>query len=282
MARVVEAAYSRFAPSARLAPYVEHFWVLSAPGEPAPRREILIPSGRPILLLSFASPSVRIDPLTGARASSSNAVSGIITQPFVVEQFGEALYVGVQFSPYALAAFWPTERFVNQVLPIEQWLGKPADGRLMALLVSQGSQDARVEALDQFLQTLVGHIDSIQMAALEEAITCIDQANGQIRVEELAERSNMSYASFYRMFRSAVGIPPKRYLDIVRYYMFVGGLLNNRRSDTDALIASMMGYYDQAHASRDFKRFTGVTPQTLKRTLNGIALLMHHSSHSAV
>jgi hypothetical protein len=30
-------------------------------------------------------------------------VSGIITQPFVVKQFGEALYVGVQFSPYALA-----------------------------------------------------------------------------------------------------------------------------------------------------------------------------------
>lgn len=67
-----DVTYERFGPSPKLALYVEHFWIVSAPGEQTPRREVLIPNGRPMLLLTFASPSVRIDPLTGNRFPNSN------------------------------------------------------------------------------------------------------------------------------------------------------------------------------------------------------------------
>src|SRR5262245_18454721 len=113
-----ELTFERYIPTGALALYVEHFWTVRAPGEAIPRREILIPNGRPMLLFSFASPSIRIDPLTGSHFPNSNTLSGIATQPFVIEQSGESLYIGVQFKPYGLAAFQSGNKLVNQVLPI--------------------------------------------------------------------------------------------------------------------------------------------------------------------
>lgn len=85
-----ELAFERYIPTDALTLYTEHFWTVSAPGEAAARWEILIPNGRPMLLLSFASPSIRIDPLTGNRLPNSNTLAGIATQPFVIEQSGES------------------------------------------------------------------------------------------------------------------------------------------------------------------------------------------------
>jgi hypothetical protein len=99
-----ELAFERYFPTGALTSYVEHFWTVSAPGEVIARREILIPNGRPMLLFSFASPSIRIDPLTGNRLPNNNTLAGIATQPFVIEQSGESRYIGVQFKPYGLAA----------------------------------------------------------------------------------------------------------------------------------------------------------------------------------
>jgi AraC-like DNA-binding protein len=61
----------------------------------------------------------------------------------------------------------------------------------------------------------------------------------------------------------------------MRYYAFVGNLLSDNHQDPYALLASLQGYYDQAHASKEFRRFTGVTPSSFRQTLNSIARLMH-------
>src|SRR5215813_5349315 len=149
-----DVTYERFEPGPKLALYVEHFWIVSAPGEATPRREILIPNGRPMLLLSFANPSVRIDPLTGGRLPNSNTLSGIATQPFVIEQSGESLYIGLQFKPYGLAAFQSGDKLVNQVLPIEDWLGQAETDALMERLRVYTFGKPRVEALEAKLQSM--------------------------------------------------------------------------------------------------------------------------------
>jgi hypothetical protein len=66
----------------------------------------------------------------------------------------------------------------------------------------------------------------------------------------------------------------------VRYFSFVGSLLNNLTRDPQALIAALQGYYDQSHADKEFKRFTGVTPTSFRTTLNNIARMMHQSDTS--
>ena len=274
---IPDVTFERFGPSPKLALYVEHFWIVSAPGEKTPRREILIPNGRPMLVLSFANPSVRIDPLTGNSLPNSNMLFGIASQPFVIEQCGTSRYIGVQFRPYGLAAFLRGEKLVNQTLSIDEWLGKSRAEALNSSLLACDFGRARVEALDTYLRSIAAEVDGPELQLLGSTIDRIEQAGGQVKVEELAQQLHMHYTTFYRMFKNYVGIGPKLYLDIVRYYTFVGGLLGARPYGSDMLIASLEGYYDQAHASKEFRRFTGVTPNAFRTALNNIAKLMHQS-----
>jgi AraC-like DNA-binding protein len=272
---IPDVTYERFAPSPKLALYVEHFWSVSAPEEPS--REILIPNGRPMLLLTFASPSVRIDSLTGNRFPNSNMLSGIASQPYVIEQSGESRYIGVQFRPYGLAAFLRGDKLVNRALSIDEWLGKSGAEALSSSLLAHDFGQARVEALDTYLCSVAAEVDSSELHLLSSTIDRIEQAGGQVKVEELAQQLHMHHTTFYRMFKNYVGIGPKLYVDIVRYYTFVGNILGHRPSGSDTLIASLEGYYDQAHASKEFRRFTGVTPTSFRTTLNNIAKLMQQS-----
>jgi AraC-like DNA-binding protein len=258
-------------------PFVEHLWTVSAPGEKTPRREILIPNGRPMLLLSFAYPSVRIDPLTGKRLPNSNMLSGIASQPFVIEQDGESRYIGVQFKPFGLAAFWRGDKLVNRSLTLAEWLGPSRAEALNQLLSAHNFGQPRVEALDAYLCSLVAVVDGSDIQLLRSMIERIEQAGGQVTAKELARQLPMHYTTFYRMFKNYMGIAPKLYLDIVRYYTFVGNLLSEHRGDRDRLIALLEGYYDQAHASKKFRKFTGVTTTLFRSTLNNIAKLMHQS-----
>ena len=234
-----ELTYERFKPSSPLSPYVEHFWLVSAPGEERPRREILIPNGRPMLLLSFARPSTRIDPVTNERVSNANALAGISTQPFVIEQFGESRYLGVQFKPYGLSPFVRGTRLVNQLMPITQWLGEPQAAQLMNGLLASDFGQGCAEALDIYLQSKMVTVEHSHIWTLETAVDRMEQVGGQLKIEELAEELGIQYAMFYRIFRNYVGIRPKQFLDIVRYYSFVGSLLDESNHDANALIAAL-------------------------------------------
>lgn len=60
-------------------------------------------------------------------------------------------------------------------------------------------------------------------------------------------------------FRAAIGLAPKQYQRLVRFQRAVRAM---RGSDPEPLaaIAATCGYADQAHLSREFKEFSGLTP----------------------
>ncbi|MFC6015577.1 helix-turn-helix domain-containing protein [Plantactinospora solaniradicis] len=113
------------------------------------------------------------------------------------------------------------------------------------------------------------------LTRLRTAVAAIEESRGQLEVAELAVRIGVGYRALYRLFAGRLGLSPKRFGEIVRYYHFVGGLLGGGPGNSAALLASPHGYYDQAHAARDFKRFTGVSAGTFRRIEHGIAQLMH-------
>ncbi len=67
------------------------------------------------------------------------------------------------------------------------------------------------------------------------------------------------------LFKQAYGISPKKYSEIIRFQNACKAL-----KDYDgelARLANNVGYYDQAHFTRDFKTFSGYTPETLRKRL---------------
>jgi AraC-like DNA-binding protein len=236
------------------------------------KREILIPNGRPGLAIALAEPGMRHDPLTGEHWTNDAAVFGIMTRPHVLTQSGMSSYVGAELKPWGTAALGLPDRLVDRVLPI-------ADTRTAGGLADELRRlefgPPRADKLAEFLGERLRPVRQVEW--VESAVRVIEEARGSLPVVEVAARVGASYSSLYRVFVAATGVGPKQFGEIVRYFHFVGGLLGGP-ADAAATLAALHGYYDQAHAARDFKRYTGVSASSFRAVQNGIAVLMHGRS----
>jgi len=90
---------------------VEHAWVMRADGG-EPWRALLVPNGRPSVVVCLGEPGERIEPLSGSRSPNAGSVAGVRRLPVVLEQRGEAWYVGVRLRAYGLALLGLRDRLV--------------------------------------------------------------------------------------------------------------------------------------------------------------------------
>ncbi|MGW7683782.1 helix-turn-helix domain-containing protein [Kribbella sp. NPDC054772] len=265
--------YQRFSPPDELRHVIDHVWLVDSGALAEVRREILIPNGRPGLAVALGDAGTRHDPVTRGEWPNVASVFGIMTRPQVLAQGGTSIYAGVEFLPWGLAAFG-LPGLVDEVLPMREWVGADLAG-LVGELRAEEFGAGRAERLAGFLAgRLVGF--DVQPVVVE-AVRAIDALRGQVAVADVVRRCGTSYSTLYRVFRRSLGIGPKQYAEIVRYFHFVGGLLDGP-ADAAATLSALHGYYDQAHAARDFKRFTGVSATSFRAVENGIAALMHGRS----
>ena len=93
-----------------------------------------------------------------------------------------------------------------------------------------------------------------------------EQYSSHIKIDDLAELSGLNRAYLMRVFRSQVGISIYSYLIQQRIEAAKTILLDNRSSVETAL---ELGFADQSHFIRSFKKLTGGTPhQYLKKSLS--------------
>jgi AraC-like DNA-binding protein len=269
-------AYLRFSPPSSQQYAVEHYWMVEAAGTGADvKRALLIPNGRPGLAIALAEPGLRQDPLTGASWTNDAALFGIMTRPHLLTQTGLSSYVGAELTPWGTAALGLPDRLVDSVLPIADWTGAGTAGRLANELGQLAFGQSRADKLAEFLADRLRPVPQAEL--VERAVLVIEEARGSLTVAEVAARTGTSYSSLYRAFSVATGVGPKQFGEIVRYFRFVGGLIAGP-ADAAATLAALHGYYDQAHAARDFKRYTGVSASSFRAVQDGIALLMHGRS----
>ncbi len=83
---------------------------------------------------------------------------------------------------------------------------------------------------------------------------------GRIIIDRLSEVANMSFRNFERRFIDEIGMPPKLYARITRfYYAVMNKMLHPEKSWTD--ITYENGYYDQAHFIKEVKMFSAKSPE---------------------
>ena len=83
------------------------------------------------------------------------------------------------------------------------------------------------------------------------------------RVSDLAEHIGRSVRTLQRRVRKSTGCPPKRFLAMQRFRRSVYEIAAG--GDGLSMIASDLGFSDQAHLTREFRRHAGVTPGAFRQ-----------------
>ncbi|MFT7772791.1 helix-turn-helix domain-containing protein [Roseateles sp.] len=84
-----------------------------------------------------------------------------------------------------------------------------------------------------------------------------------LRLEALAALCDLSLWRFARVFRERVGVSPGRYVNALRI-QHAQKLLS--QGVPAARAASEVGFYDQSHLNRRFKRECGMTPREYQQS----------------
>jgi len=89
-------------------------------------------------------------------------------------------------------------------------------------------------------------------------------------VAELAAAVNLSTSRFAHLFRAQTGLPPLRYLHVLR--MAHARVLLERTSLSVKEVMAEVGISDPSHFARAFRRFHGMSPRDLRKQVR------HHAA----
>ncbi|KAG8152805.1 helix-turn-helix transcriptional regulator [Burkholderia catarinensis] len=96
-------------------------------------------------------------------------------------------------------------------------------------------------------------------AAIGDVLRTIDAAFAQpLNLDTLAAVAGLSVSRFTARFRSEVGLSPHRYLCLVRVTRAQDLL---RAGQAPSVVATEVGFFDQSHLCRHFRRVLGITPR---------------------
>ena len=95
----------------------------------------------------------------------------------------------------------------------------------------------------------------------------IYETNGTISIQALCEETGYSACYVRRTFEQVHGISPKLFERFIRFqhmlHLMEQNITNNRMDE----LAILCGYYDQSHMMKDFKCFSGKTPEQYRSLL---------------
>jgi AraC-like DNA-binding protein len=114
----------------------------------------------------------------------------------------------------------------------------------------------RIDIVEKFLLARIRPVEPDKMVLA--ALALIHKSRGTIRIKELADQLNTSQSPLEKRFRQAVGTSPKKFASIVRLKLAI-----QMKDSTSSLteLSYELGFYDQAHFIKEFKSFTGDTPE---------------------
>ena len=123
-------------------------------------------------------------------------------------------------------------------------------------LVSAKSDFDRLAAIEDFFINRLNNRANHGRIIL--AVELIKKHSGNLKITVLAQQLKISQCQLEKSFRRTVGASPKKFASIVRFRKVLSVAYKEGNLTRLGLEA---GFFDQAHFIKDFKSFTGLTPE---------------------
>jgi AraC-like DNA-binding protein len=263
-------------PAPGLCPHVRSYWGYAEETVAFSRRRELA-TAHAVLIVGFGPPIEVSFPRVGNSVRATAFVSGLSDCYAVVDSFGSQRGVQIDLTP--LGAFMlfglPMRELTNRAVELGDVLG-PDGARLPERLHEASGWPARFAILDELF---VDRFARARPASPDVAWAWrrLREADGRLRVGELAEELRCSRRHLTTRFSEQVGLAPKTLARLLRFgraaRLLGAGPSSHERGGAAgapsslAEIALECGYYDQAHLNRDFREFAGLAPTELQAML---------------
>lgn len=156
----------------------------------------------------------------------------------------------------------PAHELFNQSISLDNIFDRNKISETEEKLSAAISGKDRIKIIEQCLLSQIK--ERKEDKRIVEAVKLIYESNGLIKIKELAQKLFISQSPFEKKFRSLVGASPKKFASIVRFNAVLNDL-EKAKSLTDLCYG--YNFFDQAHFIKDFRQYTGNTPQNFKRLL---------------
>ena len=263
-------------PGAVLRPFVRLLWA-SEPGEAAGAEsgplcwERMLPSGLAHVVLRLSGPPLYMLSADGtgpAQVIRHGIVGGPRSSAYI-KQVADAETVGVELTAGATLALLgvPGRQLAELHAPLDDLLGPVTESWCdeLAGLPSASARALRFEALltsrlrERVLHPVVRH-----------AISRFSDGIGSVSVSAVVSESGYSHRRFISLFEESTGITPKRFARVVRFRETLEALQRcEQGAESLGALAVALGYADQAHLTREFREYTGITPARYRQSQPG-------------
>jgi AraC-like DNA-binding protein len=241
--------------AAGLARYAERFWAVRWDRRDQPLyRSQVIP--HPVTHLTVENSD---RPQHGHRLPAA-LVHGVVTRRFEIDLAGWGTVIGLKFRPGGFAAITGTDAAAqrDRVTGLAGLFGPGPAAGLVADVLGAADDGQRAALIEAFLLARLPAQDPDY--ELVAAITGAMRADrGLSRVSQAAARFAVSERSLQRLFRRYVGVGPKWVLARYRVHDALAAIDADPDADLTGLAAGL-GWFDQAHFSKEFSALVGCPP----------------------
>ncbi len=240
--------------------FVEWYWIVrwDLRGRPAYVAEVL---PFPAVHLTFERTHTR----------TGGFVTGVCTRKYIRELAGDGETFGVKFRPGGFGAFTGMDvgALRDRVVPLAEILPEAAE--LTERVLAADSDEHRRELVEaQLAGPARAAVDDDAYRLVLAVVAAMADDRELTRVDQVTERFGVPIRTLQRLFRRYVGVGPKW---VLRRHRLLDGaqLLAAGRTVDLADLAVELGYFDQAHFSREFAREIGTAPLEYARSAEGAA-----------
>lgn len=252
--------FEKIIPTDRLKPYIKYLVVSESHAENVYK---VLPSTSLVIGFQYKG---RLANINGDKELSlaTAGITGISDSFKLFKNSTDTGTILVYFTEIGLTYFTscPANELFNQSVSLQSIFNKNKVNDTEEKLTFATTDNQRIRIVEHFLLSQLTDIQSDKL--IIEAVKLIYSSKGTIKIKDLNEKLFISQSPFEKRFRKLVGTTPKKFASIVRFQSVLNDL-NNIKSLTEVCYEN--NFFDQAHFIKDFKQYTGDTPETFKHFL---------------
>jgi AraC-like DNA-binding protein len=243
-------------PAKELQDLVQYIWYYSGELMQRPSHRFrIIPSGSTGLIFQHfrGKPSVCME---NGQNYPLAFLHGQDIKPVINIDYNDSSLVSFRFKSTTLKKLFKLDanELTNQVVPLDY----VARYNITEQLLNCNDIFEAIDLITQFLMKKA-HEKYKEDLIIEESVQNIQNNILTITPSQLQKVFSISERQFQRRFRSNIGISLETYIRVIKFQRSIH-LIKQNQFNKLSDIAYDLGYTDQSHFIRDFKTFSGMTP----------------------